>query len=112
MIVLPPTMVATEIGTSIRFTCLSVGQPDPTNHFTHTNLASVTTNVTADGGRILVSVNGSCDCHMTFVHLITNVCVHVNVVLYGSHLVECIIRLSHFLVYDSFVGICTYINVA
>lgn len=90
MIEVPPTSVATEIGTSIRFTCLSVGQPTPTNHFTHTNRVSVTTNVTADSGRILVSVNGSCDCHMTFMRLITSVYIHVNVVSCGSHLVECI----------------------
>ena len=63
VIVVPPATVTTEIGTSIQFRCLSVGQPTPTHHFTHTRV--ITANVTVDGGRILVSVNVSCDHHMT-----------------------------------------------
>ena len=94
MIVVPPRTVTVESGTDALFTCRSAGQPTPTNHFTHTHIISVTQNVTSDGGRILVSGKMSCDCHMTFINLISNACIRtyvlVNMVSCGSHLVECV----------------------
>ena len=51
-----PTSVSVELDRMVRFWCVSEGNPDPTNAFTHTR-RFVNTNIMngQDGGRILVS---------------------------------------------------------
>ena len=92
VIVVPPRTVTVEAGSDSRFTCVSVGQPTPANFFTHTNIISVTRNVTADDGRILVSEKKSCDCHMTFI-CTASIVICMDILTKescGSHLVDCV----------------------
>jgi protocadherin Fat 4 len=53
-----PTSVSVELDRMVRFWCVSEGNPDPTNAFTHTR-RFVNTNIMngQDGGRILVTQN-------------------------------------------------------